>query len=599
MKELSLKNEISSLLALPEEEREKKLATLDFHKQLDLVLSTPWEERHKIILHSPYAEGLVQNMPSQELFLTLKATSLDIAVELLSYAKASQIQFCFDIDTWYKDRIKPERVASWIILLFEAGEGKVLKWLSLVDLDFLVALLQKFIKVYKRPDDVDLVEAMDYLPPYTLDDTYFIEFKVEELEFYFRRIIEIIREEIPDLYIPLLEAIIWEIPAEVEERAYQWRKARIEEEGLFDYFDAIEVYSWREIKNLPRVDKRFLPESAKSKDKSLPVPVDYFYPKAYEEELFVFKVISQINSPSLLNWLKTQMLWLVTKLAIADHVVIDDIEQIKKSFERAWKGVNLGLEYLSDKNLEQAKEILENHFLEHVFQAGYTLLRNLKKLAIEIKQGEHFSASILRYLDSPYKEYYEGVSQEFINKVKLFRPEYVGTDKEFVFFSRVEEVRLVRRYLEEIIYVGKLVERIFGSPLKWLQEINKPGRNFDAKFLSWSTLILTALANWVLFSEFEFRAIPETKWKEFCLKIFSFEKGEPRIRAEVKELLVKSFESLAKKEFYLDRELLHNFLNFSLERLVREFKGSDPENLPSPKYQTCVLVELESSKSGE
>ena len=249
MKELSIRKEIlpgvdlDTFLRMSDQEVEKVLAPLKFHEIYNIVLNAPWEVKAKLIINSPYPEGLVKNLPPQELFLTLKASSLDLVVELLSYAKGSQIQFLFDIDTWYKDRIKADRVASWIILLFEAGEDKVLEWLRIADWDYLITIFQKFVRVYKRPDDMELIEAMDFLPPYTLDDFYYVDFKNDSLEFYFRRMLEIIKSELPDIYFALMESIIWEIPAEVEERAYRWRNGRLADEGIPEYFEALDVYT--------------------------------------------------------------------------------------------------------------------------------------------------------------------------------------------------------------------------------------------------------------------------------------------------------------------------------------------------------------------
>ncbi|HIE32719.1 MAG TPA: hypothetical protein EYP81_01545 [Thermodesulfobacteriaceae bacterium] len=98
MAERKLPVTYQDLLSRPAEEAEKLLTELSFREQMDLVLATPWELRARVITLSPLAEGLVKNLPPQELFLTLKAVSTEEAVDLLSYAKGSQIQFLFDID---------------------------------------------------------------------------------------------------------------------------------------------------------------------------------------------------------------------------------------------------------------------------------------------------------------------------------------------------------------------------------------------------------------------------------------------------------------------------------------------------------------------
>lgn len=536
------KIDLNKLLSLPEEELAKALAPLKFEELKELLLATPWEKRATLILASPYPKGLVQNMPFCEFFFTLKASSLDLAVELLSHARASQIQFIMDFDGWYKDRLKPDRIASWIILLFEAGEGKVLEWLSIADWDFLIALLQKFMKVYKRPDDTDLLEAYDFLPPYTLDDVYFIEFKEEKLEYYCRRIIEIIREEWPETYFALMESLIHEIPIEVEERAFRFRNSRLSDEGIPDYYTALEVYTQIHPKKLQKYDYTL--------NQSLDIeafPILYFVPVKQESPLFIQQVISQIREPQIIERLQREMAWLVTKITLVDHPVIDSIEEVEAGVQKMWCGLNLGLEYLSGQNLELAKYYLENYYLEDIFRISRTALRELRKFALSILNSKEYNGAILKYLDEPYAGYLKGSIEKKLNKVKLYNPKGFGTNEEFIEFSQIKELSMVRRYLEEVGYMAVLLEKGLGPLSVWIKEMLQPGRNFDLNFLTWSSIILTALAQYLYKGDFLFKALPKKAWK----RIFShmIEKREDKcfLKENLKDELYRSFKLLAKK----------------------------------------------------
>ncbi|MCD6548333.1 MAG: hypothetical protein J7K10_02570 [Thermodesulfobacterium sp.] len=580
--------ELEELLKLSEKEIEKSLAGLKFQQVYDLVLSVPWEERAKLILYSPYPEGIVKNLPPQELFLTIKASSLDLAVELLSYAKGSQIQFMFDIDAWYKDRIKAERVASWIILLFNAGEDKVLEWLRFADWDFLIAVFQKFVRVYKKPDDVELIEAMDFLPSYTLDDFYFVDFKVNSLEFYFRRMIEIIREEMQEVYFALMESVIWEIPAEVEERAYRWRNGRLADEGIPDYFEALDIYSYIHPKRLKKIDPRYLPI-----DEEYQPSINIAIYKG-SEELFIFKVFDILKDTYQIERIKRELAWIANKVIIVDNVVIDDIEQIKKSLEKVWGALNIGLEYVSMENLEIAKKVLEEHFLEDIFRVSQTVLKELRKTALSYTKNKDFDPSILNYLDQPYQGFLKGILVKKINEIKLFQPDKIGTEEEYTFFRRMREIRTVRRCIEEIGYIAPLIEKMFGSPFSWINEVNKPGRNFDAPFITWSSLILTALSQWIYKKEFVFEALPRSAWKEVIRELMQ-EKGDICcMREELKKTLSENFEKFARNKWYLEKDLLNSFLNFVIKKFENEFKYIDLKEPPDPKYQTLILIDLTS-----
>ncbi len=596
MKGLSIRNEIlpgidlNKLLRMSDQEVEKALSSLKFHELYEIVLNAPWEVKAKLIINSSYPEGLVKNMPFQELFLTLKASSLDVAVELLSYAKGSQIQFIFDIDTWYKDRIKSDRVASWIILLFEAGEDKVLEWLRVADWDYLIAIFQKFVKVYKRPDDMELVEAMDFLPSYTLDDFYYIEFKNEALEFYFRRMLEIIKSELPETYFALMESIIWEIPAEVEERAYRWRNGRLADEGIPEYFEALDVYTPVHPKSLRKIDPKYLSLEGEVQP-SINIMV-----YGGSEEIFIFKVLELVESAEQINRLKKELSWVANKVIVVDNVVIDDIEQVKKSLDKVWGSLSIGLEYLSSGNLEIAKRFLEEHFLEDIFRVAQTVLRELRRFALRMVKSKDFDPAILRYLDQPYKGYLQGILVNKLNKIKLFNPDKIGTSEEYTVFKRMSEINTVRRYIEEINYMAPVIEKIFGSPLAWIKEVNQPGRNFDAKFITWSSLILTALANWIYKKEFVFKALPKVVWKDVLMEILEVKKDKSFMKEDIKKAMFENFEKFARAEWYYEPELMSSFLNFVINKFESEFGFVDPKEPPDPKYQTLILIDLGDKK---
>jgi len=577
---------IEELLKKRDDDLANLLAPLKFHEVLEVVRQTPWKDKARVILLSPYSEGVVKNLHPAELFFTMKASSLDLAVELLSYAKGSQVQFFFDLDAWYKDRIKAERVASWILLLFSAGEDKVLEWLRVADWDFLIALFQKFIKVYKRPDDVDLLEAYDWLPPYTLDDVYFIEFKVDELEFYFRRMIEILREEMPEQYFSLLESVIWEIPLEVEERAYRFRNARLEDEGLVDYFSALEIYSPLHPKRIRAVEEKFaLPYEGEVEHPLFLVPVE-------DRGFLIERALTEITDPLVLNRIKRELAYLTTKLVIADFVVIDGLKEMEETTKKLWPSLNLGLDYLSHGRVDLAKEFLTNYYLEDIFQVGQTALRELRRYAMRVLNSKDFDPTLLRYLDQPYSSYIKGIMVKKLNQIKLFQPERIGTAEEYTYFSRESEVKMVWRYIEEVGYLATLLDKAFGGTGPIIKEMLEPDRNFDLLNLTWSAIVLTSLAQWVLTKDFRFKAIPKKEWKKLFSMLMEKRGERCYFREELKEALKGNFRALAQATYFVEPSFIESFVENLAQRMEAEFAFAEPSSPPDPKYQTLILIDL-------
>ena len=577
---------IEELLKKRDEDSANLLAPLKFHEVLEVVRQTPWKDKARVILLSPYPEGVVKNLHPAELFFTMKASSLDLAVELLSYAKGSQVQFFFDLDAWYKDRIKAERVASWIVLLFSAGKDKVLEWLRVADWDFLIAVFQKFIKVYKRPDDVDLLEAYDWLPPYTLDDVYFIEFKVDELEFYFRRMIEILREEMPEQYFSLLESVIWEIPLEVEERAYRFRNARLEDEGLVDYFSALEIYSPLHPKRIRAVEEKFaLPHEGEVEHPLFLVPVE-------DRGFLIERALVEITNALVLNRIKRELAYLTTKLVIADFVVIDGLKEMEETTKKLWHSLNLGLDYLSHGRVDIAKEFLTNYYLEDIFRVGQTALRELRRFAMRILNSKDFDPTLLRYLDQPYSGYIKGIMVKKLNQIKLFQPERIGTAEEYTYFSRESEVKMVWRYIEEVGYLATILDKAFGGTGPIIKEMLEPDRNFDLLNLTWSAIVLTSLAQWLLTKDFKFKAIPKKEWTKLFPMLMEKSGERCYFREELKEALKENFTALAQATYFVEPSFIESFVGNLAQRMEAEFAFAEPSTPPDPKYQTLILIDL-------
>jgi hypothetical protein len=577
---------IEELLKKRDDDLANLLAPLKFHEVLEVVRQTPWKDKARVILLSPYPEGVVKNLHPAELFFTMKASSLDLAVELLSYAKGSQVQFFFDLDAWYKDRIKAERVASWIVLLFSAGEDKVLEWLRVADWDFLIALFQKFIKVFKRSDDVDLLEAYDWLPPYTLDDVYFIDFKVDELEFYFRRMIEILREEMPEQYFSLLESVIWEIPLEVEERAYRFRNARLEDEGLVDYFSALEIYSPLHPKRIRAVEEKF----ALLYEGEVEHPL--FLVLVEDRGFLIERALAEIKDPLVLNRIKRELAYLTTKLVIADFVVIDGLKEMEETTKKLWPSLNLGLDYLSHGRVDLAKEFLTNYYLEDIFQVGQTALRELRRYAMRVLTSKDFDPILLRYLDQPYSGYIKGIMVKKLNQIKLFQPERFGTAEEYTYFSRESEVKMVWRYIEEVGYLATLLDKAFGGTGPIIKEMLEPDRNFDLLNLTWSAIVLTSLAQWLLTKDFRFKAIPKKEWKRLFPMLMEKRGERSYFSEELKEALKENFRALAQATYFVEPSFIESFVENLAQRMEAEFAFAEPSSPPDPKYQTLILIDL-------
>ncbi|WP_022853251.1 DUF6178 family protein [Thermodesulfatator atlanticus] len=579
------------IIAAPSQKAEEIMQSLTLREQLSLILQAPWEVRERLIILSKQADRLVKALPPQEFFWTVKALSPEEAVTLLSMASPTQLQFLFDLDCWHKDRLVLERVLAWLTLMFEASEDVVARWLKQVDFDFLTTLMKRLTEVYKRPDGVDLTEARDWLPPYTLDDMYFINFRLDKFEPLTRRLVEILMEIDPARYRDLMESIIWELPGEVEEMAYRWRRARLADWGVPDYYESLDVYAPQTPDRMRQIDPLYLPAQETEE-----TPPPAFLPAIHTEGVeFFTKVLSGITDWRQIDRLKRELAWLVNKVLIVDIGNIDDIEEARGVFDKVAGYLNIGLEYLSRKNPTEAKHILETYFLEDIFRVAQKLISDLRRYAHEIITQENVDPRIFRHLDEPYASYLKGVTANEANRIMLFLPEKTGTAEEFRPFRSLAEIERVRRVLSEIAYWAPLIQQAFGVPPVWLAEIALKKTNLiEPGDIRWSTLILTALANWLVNESFKFEAVPESLWPSVIEKLLTKKGTGERsvIKEKVKEDVFENFKRLAKEVAPLEEDHLRSFLNFCFFRAEEEFAFADKENIPEPRYVQCMLIEL-------
>ncbi|WP_456433296.1 DUF6178 family protein [Thermosulfuriphilus sp.] len=573
-----------TLLKLPPQEAEQIFNRLPLFEQVEVVLTAPWELRQKVILLSQRAPELLQKIPPQELFWTIKAIGPEDALSLISMASQEQLTFIFDLDWWHKDRLVPQRIVSWLLILFEVSEDKVAQWLLGVDEDLLAATMNLFLRVEKRPDDTDFMEARDKLPPFSLDDTYFVEFRNQKLEPLFMRLLQILMEISPEKYRNLMESLLWELPSEVLERAYRWRKGRLADLGIPDFFEALDIYARLDTpRQMRRVERRHLPPPTEE----LPPPA--FLPVVYmETEDLLTLALARITDGAQFERLRRELAWVVNKVLMTDEINLDDPSQIKRAIKKAEAYLNIALEELSGGDIEEARGLLEEYFLEDLFRLAHTRLRGLKIRALRIIESQGFK-ELLLHLDQPYQLTLEALTRNRPQEILYFDLKALGTDQEMRPFRRLSEVKETTQRLEEIEVFSGILTRIFGHPRDWRGKLLLKKTNItEPNDLTWSALLATGVANWLLKGKFIFEPLPYKDWLPFLQRLLEKDKGRLLVPESIRAEVLKNFEALGEPE---QQEAIVRFLDYVFDLLEEEFAFVDLSHPPHPRYIQLVVVE--------
>ena len=575
-----------SLLTLPGAEAEAVMNKLSLAEQASVVLMAPWERRQEIIILSRNARALVEGMPVEELFWTIKAIGPQDAVHILSLAVAEQLQFMFDLDWWHKAELRPEKIVAWILLLFEAGEETVaswLQWLMTKDETLLPAILRPFILVYKRPDDMDIQEARDELPPFTLDDVYFLSFKKGALQPIWSRFITKILEMSPGLYRDVLETMLLEDATENLEKAFRWRRSRIGDHGIPDYYDALDIYAPLEGDQIREVE-------AISLDKvGLDTLLPAFVPSLYLGDYPVLRTaIEGLLGTRAMERIVHEWVGAANKLLMADEVDLDDPDALRNCLFRVSALLNLGLEAATRTKNRSPREILGSSVIEDIIRFANAMTRRLASKAHGLLSSDQISSDLAYLPDS-----WEAVLRGLLKR----RPMLWDSDTNgYRSFSNMAELSMAEDLVSNIGEWACLMAHILSPYSRWVQEIPWGSTNFGRPDeVTWPQILLTALAQETLTGKLKVYPVPEGKlsllrriWFLDRLTLTG-EKKDPL--SETVRLSGKALQSVNEQAGLTDTRL-SEIIRESLTPLYEEWKDLPEDVEIDGRFVSALIVGL-------
>ncbi|MEJ5299829.1 MAG: DUF6178 family protein [Thermodesulforhabdaceae bacterium] len=423
--------------------------SIDFYH----LMTLPAKARMEAILDRPDAAQIVQAMNPQDLYLTVMEIGPEDALPLLSLASTSQWMHFFDMECWHKDRLVSAQGIEWLDRLSRTNYDVLVKWLYDADFSFLIALLKKCLRVAVKPDSVDLTEALDYLPPNTIDDQYFWECRYPDYDGLIRYILSVLFETNYTFYREIMDYILYTLDSEMEEEAYRFRKGRIEDLAVPDYYDAIAIYAPMEISELS-----FEKDKVAGGEPVMEQPPSFALALIGDRQDLFSQALATIDDSHLKDYLRLELALIANKVLVADEVPVEDREKVEETIDKVSAMVNLGLNLVSRGVLSNASLLLRKSFLEHLFRVGYTAVRKLHLRAKRlVKQG--WISQCPTGMDILEGEWYETLDLLLQPSPKLLRsrPKMAPIPD---FFRTSEDVQIVRDRLDTILCMGYLVDML-------------------------------------------------------------------------------------------------------------------------------------------
>jgi len=567
------------LLTLPEDAKEaqKIFNSLPIKSQVDRVLQVRGKERLNTLFLSEHPEKLVQQLPELEVFLTVKEVGDKDSLDLISLTTPEQFQYLLDLDFWKKDQLDPEKILNWMEILLESGEKKVTQFIHSTNPEFIALLLKKFLHVTTM--EGEYLEEMDKIPPFTLDQFYFILFKGNRTREVFQPFLQILCQVDKEGYRRLMDSVIVEFESELEETGYRFRNGRLADYGFPDFEEALEIYRFVNPDALVLEERSLRGSDHKESGRGSSI----FYLSHRIEGPFFSSVLSGTDDPQEQDRLGQEITALCNKAIVAEAIELSNISAIDRVVKKVYHYLNLGLQYLSKEEETKASVILRALPIQRLFQCGVSTTLLLRRKGETILKGPWFSGDQenLTSLDPPHREKFEGILRK---RPALYR------DGIYEDFKNLQDLRETEDFLESIeTTVSFLGEQLKIDP-RQLKELDLKGCHPGGwREITISTFFLTALANQTLKGTFHFEAIEKARLKDLFSHTFERdEQGKGSAKMEIRTGLREWLDSIEGDEY--KRQHLHAFADFCLDLLGEQYGRIPPEEEIDPRFVKGLLI---------
>lgn len=434
----------------------KRLDHLGLEDQVELFLWSDWRNRLRIVKLSNMAPDLVRSLPEEEVFMTIKGVGVEDALPILVHTTETQIRFILDVEIWKRDLIDEKKAKDWISLFLMCGEEKIIQVFEAMDRELSTIVFSKLIMVIPNEEGINIPDGLTCIMP---DELFTILARVPEDAAKIELILRVLRAWDRDRFYNLLLDVYWSVGPETEEEAYRWRNSRLEEKGLLEFDEAIEIYSYisegeaRSLAGTGSPTQRIEPFLEKAP--TYPVFLG-------DRSTFFYEVLTSIDDEDLSNRLRAEIAFCANRILVADALEIGELDAMAMAIERLFSLVNLGLLFICQGDHELAIAVLKRIPIRDLFQIGFSRVLDLKTIAQQIvrKWWPEWRTRGFLLLDTVQKETLSGLMMRL--------PQYYalpyGEPNEFRDFRTMEEVNRVRQSLDEIAVVSHLMFERLGIP---------------------------------------------------------------------------------------------------------------------------------------
>ncbi len=341
---------------------------------------TDLSPRHRVdaMMEEVDGKALVRSLPAEDVYSTIIDVGLPDSTEIVQLATPEQFRTFVDLAAWQRDRMDPLEVLHWLRAARGDDDEDFVKKLSSLDMEVLELVYKRLVIIHDLEEnpDVDTEGPTMEMP----EGKYLLEFRIDGVdEAALRRLTYDLVTQNPFELGRFLEAVRWEAVTELEEAAYQFRRARLEDLGFPPLDESIKVFAW--------VDPEKVGVKTRSKAALAPSKGHTDYVAA------AFQGLDSVERQNL----EGEVRYLVNCVLVADGAEPGDPLAIKRLSEHARDYLDLGLEHYTEGNPALATDVVRETTLRALFQCGFSLTLRLKRQVEKLvhEEGSRFGETWL------------------------------------------------------------------------------------------------------------------------------------------------------------------------------------------------------------
>ncbi len=488
---------------------EDEVNELDISHQRRILHDSSYRQKFQLIQKSDHSTTLIRSLKPADLFLTMDAAGWPDGAALILHSTPTQMTRIFDFDCWEQNDFQPEKQLAWLLFMLEADRDKLVTKVRTMEYEQLLMFFSNFIRV-KSMDWSELDQAKKEDFEYKLlsvDEEFQFELTDPDM-LHLDEFLELLRHLHKfnfELYRKIMEGLIWESPSNLEEYNLRSRADRMADEGFPEYLEALGLFAplnTQAMRTKLSQKAEDLPHKEKL-DRIQKLPT--VFRRVFKYESFFKNVLENQLEPQLRERIYYELSALGNRMMVA-RSSFKHIEEAEKTLKQMHNYLDIGLEFLSDGQEEQAGRIIAVTPLMDIFRAAYSLAMQLHSKTLQFinKYCPEGNVAALDLVSSPTIElmmsltklpplYYEGVH---------------GIREEYREFQKLEEIERSAVLIDRTAFLFSLH---FDKLALDLCEIASGDYSFEVEGgeadLHFVKLFLTTFANSVLCDQAEYKPL--------------------------------------------------------------------------------------------